>query len=325
MTSHRAAGSTHTELMKALSNISEIARLTSILPKRIRTSLARRTDRPFVEICLDVGRVPELRYLSVSGSELVYDVGLVTHADIEEISADLDFSSDNRAGLPGTLHRISAIRNRAGNIDGLTCRIGSEIPDILQGLDIYGPENLLFLGPPMSGKTSYLRSIAKELSQTRRVLIVDTSDEICGGAGVPHESVGSARRMSVSHRSMQHEVLIEAVQNHSPEVIIVDELGTVAEVEAARTIAERGVRLISTVHGTTLENLIANPSMNILVGGVDHVTIGDLGAVKRGGKKTVSERITQPVFDTVIELGSGRGIKVLTGVAKLVDCILRRR
>ena len=315
--------------MKALSNVSEIARLTSLLPKRIRTSLARRTDRPFVEICLDVGRVPELRYLGVSGSELVYDVGLVTNADIDEISADLDFSSDNRAGLSGTLHRISAIRNRAGKIYGLTCRIGSEIPDILQGLDskvVYGSENLLFLGEPMSGKTSFLRAIAKELSQTRRVLIVDTSDEICGGAGVPHESVGSARRMSVVHRSMQHEVLIEAVQNHSPQVIIVDELGTVAEVEAARTIAERGVRLISSVHGTTLENLVANPAMNILVGGVDHVTIGDLGAVKRGGKKTVLERIAEPVFDTVIELGSsGRGLKVLTGIGKRVDTILRHR
>lgn len=310
--------------------MAELARLTSLLPRRVSLALVHR-PRPFVEICMDVGRLPELRYLGVSGSEIMPETGLLTRDDIDGIARDLSFSSDNRAGLPGTLHRISAIRDRSGDITGLTCRIGTDIPGILKGIDsrvTSGPDSLLFLGPPLSGKTSYLRAMARELSRTKRVVIVDTSNEIGGAATTPHESIGSARRMMVTHRSLQHEALIEAVQNHSPECIIVDELGTAAEILAARTIAERGVRLISTAHGDTLENILANPTLRDLVGGVEHVTIGDVGAMKNGGRKTVAERRTEPTFQTIVELGgSGRrgGARVLDDISRRVDEILSKR
>jgi stage III sporulation protein SpoIIIAA len=236
-----------------------------------------------------------------------------------------EFDADNRAGLERTLHRISAIRNRRGYIVGLTCRVGRAVygtTDILKDL-IESGKSLLILGRPGVGKTTMLREAARILAENKRVVIVDTSNEIGGDGDVPHPAVGRARRMQVAKPSLQHEVMIEAVENHNPEVIIIDEIGRELEAEAARTIAERGVQLIGTAHGNTLENLLLNPTLADLVGGIESVTLSDEEARRRGTQKTVLERRSPPTFDVLIEIQTRDRLAVHPDVAAAVDALLR--
>jgi stage III sporulation protein SpoIIIAA len=236
-----------------------------------------------------------------------------------------DFDADNRAGLERTLHRISAIRNRRGDIVGLTCRVGRAVYgtiDILQDLIDEG-KSLLILGRPGVGKTTMLREAARILAESKRVVIVDTSNEIGGDGDVPHPAVGRARRMQVATPSLQHEVMIEAVENHNPEVIVIDEIGRQQEAEAARTIAERGVQLIGTAHGNTLENLLLNPTLSDLVGGIESVTLSDEEARRRGTQKTVLERRSPPTFDILVEIQTRDSIAVHLDVSAAVDALLR--
>ncbi|MEA3349759.1 MAG: R3H domain-containing nucleic acid-binding protein, partial [Chloroflexota bacterium] len=235
------------------------------------------------------------------------------------------FDDDNRAGLERTLHRIAAIRNRRGDIIGLTCRVGRAVygtTDILEDL-IDSGKSLLLLGRPGVGKTTILREAARILADSKRVVIVDTSNEIGGDGDVPHPAVGRARRMQVAKPSLQHEVMIEAVENHSPEVIIIDEIGRELEAIAARTIAERGVQLIGTAHGNTLENLLLNPTLSDLVGGIESVTLSDEEARRRGTQKTVLERRSAPTFDTLIEIQTRDRLAIHQDVADAVDTLLR--
>eukprot|EP00877_Chromochloris_zofingiensis_P012632 jgi/Chrzof1/7622/Cz02g30170.t1 len=258
-----------------------------------------------LQVVLDLGRRPEARFRG--GKAEYLRSAEVNRADLEAASAAVGvFGADNRAGIPGTLHRISAIRNRKGTVVGLTCRVGRAVSghvDLIQDI-LEEPKSTLFLGRPGVGKTTGIREIARVLSDVmrKRVVIVDTSNEIGGDGDVPHPAIGGARRMQVPDAARQHHVMIEAVENHMPEVVIVDEIGTEAEALACRTIAERGVTLIGTAHGLFLENLIKNPTLSDLVGGVQSVTLGDEEANRRGTQKSILERRGPPTFPIVIEM-----------------------
>jgi len=300
--------------------------LLSVLPPQIVEELTEinRTD-DLLEVILDVGRIPTARFID---EEVILAESEITFADIDMVVSRLgDFDADNRAGIARTLHRISAIRNRHGRIVGLTCRVGRAVYgtiDIIQDLVSAG-KSLLLLGRPGIGKTTMLREAARILADTRRVVIVDTSNEIAGDGDVPHPAIGRARRMQVAQPALQHEVMIEAVENHNPEVIVIDEIGRELEAAAARTIAERGVQLIGTAHGNSLENLLLNPTLSDLIGGIESVTLSDEEARRRGTQKTVLERRAAPTFDVLIEIQSRTQMAVHLDVSSSVDALLRGR
>jgi len=298
--------------------------LLSVLPPAIAQSVTEANDSDnLLEVILDLGRVPTARFLD---REVVLSRVEVSHTDIDYVVDRIgEFDADNRAGLERTLHRIAAIRNRRSHIVGLTCRVGRAVygtTDILKDL-IESGKSLLILGRPGVGKTTMLREAARILADSKRVVIVDTSNEIGGDGDVPHPAVGRARRMQVSMPSLQHEVMIEAVENHNPEVIVIDEIGRELEAAAARTIAERGVQLIGTAHGNTLENLLLNPTLSDLVGGIESVTLSDEEARRRGTQKTVLERRSAPTFDVLIEIQTRDRLAVHPDVAEAVDSLLR--
>jgi stage III sporulation protein SpoIIIAA len=302
----------------------DLQALLDVVPPTIAQAVIGANDSDnLLEIILDLGRVPTARFVD---HEVALSNVEVSHADIGYVVGRIgEFDSDNRAGLERTLHRISAIRNRRGHIVGLTCRVGRAVygtTDIIQDL-IESGQSLLILGRPGVGKTTQLREAARILAESRRVVIVDTSNEIGGDGDVPHPAVGRARRMQVATPSLQHEVMIEAVENHNPEVIVIDEIGRELEAEAARTIAERGVQLIGTAHGNTLENLLLNPTLSDLVGGIESVTLSDEEARRRGTQKTVLERRSPPTFDVLIEIQTRDRLAVHLDVAEAVDALLR--
>lgn len=302
----------------------DLQALLDVLPPRVAEAVVRVDDSDnLLEIILDLGRPPMARFVD---REVVLLEEEVTHEDIQTVVSRVgEFDADNRAGLERTLHRISAIRNRKGYIVGLTCRVGRAVYgtiDIIQDL-IESGKSILLLGRPGVGKTTMLREAARILAEKARVVIVDTSNEIGGDGDVPHPAVGKARRMQVPTPSLQHEVMIEAVENHNPEVIIIDEIGRELEAQAARTIAERGVQLVATAHGRTLENLLLNPTLSDLVGGVESVTLSDEEARRRGTQKTVLERRSPPTFDVLIEIQERNRLHVHADVAAAVDALLR--
>ncbi|HTP10734.1 MAG TPA: R3H domain-containing nucleic acid-binding protein [Anaerolineae bacterium] len=307
--------------------------LFDVLPPQVAEAVhAANQNEKLLEIVLDLGRKPEARY---TDRELILSDQEVTQGDIDLVVARIgEFDADNRAGMERTLHRISAIRNRRGHIVGLTCRVGRAVYgtiDIIEDI-IAGGKSILMLGRPGVGKTTMLREAARVLAEgsepgrpRRRVVIVDTSNEIGGDGDIPHPAVGRARRMQVRQPNLQHEVMIEAVENHNPEVIVIDEIGRELEAEAARTIAERGVQLIGTAHGNTLDNLLLNPTLSDLVGGIESVTLSDEEARRRGTQKTVLERRAPPTFDVLIEIQERERLIVHHDVAMSVDNLLRGR
>jgi stage III sporulation protein SpoIIIAA len=302
----------------------DLQALMEVLPKHIHHAvLAENDNNNLLEVILDLGRLPTARFID---REVVLSQTEVIPADIEAVTGRVgEFDTDNRAGLERTLHRISAIRNRRGHIVGLTCRVGRAVygtTDLIKDL-IESKKSLLLLGRPGVGKTTQLRETARILAETMRVVIVDTSNEIGGDGDVPHPAVGRARRMQVTTPALQHEVMIEAVENHNPEVIVIDEIGRELEAAAARTIAERGVQLIGTAHGNTLENLLLNPTLSDLVGGIESVTLSDEEARRRGTQKTVLERRSPPTFDVLIEIQTRDRLAIHYDVAEAVDALLR--
>jgi len=276
-----------------------------------------------LEIVMDLGRLPTARY--VDGERILRDTE-VTHEEIAQVVNGIgDFDDDNRAGIARTLHRISGIRNRHRQVVGLTCRVGRAVYgtiDIVEDIVTQG-HSILILGRPGVGKTTMLREMARILAESKRVIIVDTSNEIGGDGDIPHPAVGRARRMQVPSPAHQHETMIEAVENHNPEVIVIDEIGREREAEAARTINERGVQLIGTAHGNTLENLLLNPTLSDLVGGIESVTLSDEEARRRGTQKTVLERRAPPTFDVLIEMQDRQRLLVHSDVTTSVDAMLR--
>ena len=300
--------------------------MLSVLPEDIRAALQRVGQRDeLLEAILDLGRVPTARY---TGGEVVLRETEVTHEEIQYVVGRVgEFDADNRAGIARTLHRIAAIRNRKGDVVGLTCRVGRAVYGtiaIIQDI-IESGKSALLLGRPGVGKTTMLREAARVLAEKKRVVVVDTSNEIGGDGDIPHPAVGRARRMQVEMPSLQHEVMIEAVENHNPEVIVIDEIGRELEARAARTIAERGVQLIATAHGTTLDNLLLNPTLSDLVGGVESVTLSDEEARRRRTQKTILERRAPPTFDVLIEIQDRQRLLIHYSVAESVDAMLRGR
>lgn len=296
------------------------------LPVKIAQVLRQEENlHELIEVVLDLGREPEARY----PNHIKYlSEEAVTQAEIDHVVQHIgDFGGDNRAGIERTLHRISCIRNRKGKIIGLTCRVGRAVQgtiDIIRDL-VESGRSILAMGRPGVGKTTKLREIARILADDlhKRVVVIDTSNEIAGDGDIPHPAIGRARRMQVRTPSEQHAVMIEAVENHMPEVIIIDEISTSEEANAARTIAERGVQLIGTAHGNSIENLILNPALNDLVGGIEAVTLGDEEAKRRGTQKTVQERKSPPTFDIAIEIQDRYQLAIHLDVSEVVDQYLR--
>jgi stage III sporulation protein SpoIIIAA len=297
-----------------------------VLPQPVSEALRRinRSD-DLLEVILDMGRVPTARF--VDGEVILSDIEVGPDEIDHVVSRIGEFDGDNRAGIERTLHRISAIRNRHNHVVGLTCRVGRAVfgtIEIIEDLITTG-KSILLLGRPGVGKTTMLREAARILAEDKRVVIVDTSNEIAGDGDVPHPAIGKARRMQVMQPSLQHEVMIEAVENHNPEVIVIDEIGRELEAVAARTIAERGVQLIGTAHGNTLENLLLNPTLSDLVGGIESVTLSDEEARRRGTQKTVLERRAAPTFGVLIEIQDRERLAIQHDVATSVDAMLRGR
>ena len=304
----------------------DLEKLIENLPFFLQEHLNRHTCRDqLIEIILDLGRRPEARF--ISGPEYLSQK-IISWQDIDYMTKRVSkFSNENRAGIDRTLHRISCIRNRQFLINGLTCRVGravfgtiSVIRDLLES-----EQSILILGKPGVGKTTIIREIARVLADEmeKRVIIIDTSNEIAGDSDIPHSGIGRARCMQVAKTELQHQVMIEAVENHMPQVIIIDEIGTELEVLAARTIAEKGVQLVGTTHGNCLENLIKNPPLADLIGGIQYVTLSDDEAKRRGTQKSILERKAYPAFEIVIELNSSDIWTIHEDVKNSVDFFLR--
>jgi len=306
--------------------IDDLDVLLEALPPEIVAAIhALENRQALIEVVMDLGRRPEARYPEGEATLLEREVN---EADIAYVVDHIgSFGDDNRAGIERTLHRISAIRNRNGKIVGLTCRIGRAVYGTIEIIAdfVETGKSLLIMGRPGIGKTTMLREAARVLGDDldKRVVVVDTSNEIAGDGDIPHPAIGKARRMQVRTPSLQHEVMIEAVENHMPQVIVIDEIGTELEAQAARTIAERGVQLIGTAHGNTLDNLMLNPTLSDLIGGIQSVTLGDEEARRRRSQKSVLERKAPPTFDVVIEIQDRERVLVHGDVADTVDAMLR--
>jgi stage III sporulation protein SpoIIIAA len=310
--------------MTQLKITDDLDALLDVLPLDIRHAVEKANDSEnLLEIILDLGRVPTARFVD---HEINLRETEVTRAEIDYVDERTgEFDADNRAGIERTLHRISAIRNRRTAVVGLTLRVGRAVygtVDIIQDI-VESGKSVLILGRPGVGKTTLLREAARILAEQKRVVIVDTSNEIGGDGDVPHPAVGKARRMQVREPMLQHEVMIEAVENHNPEVIVIDEIGRELEALAARTIAERGVQLIGTAHGQTLDNLLLNPTLSDLVGGIEAVTLSDEEARRRGTQKTVLERRAPATFDVLIEIQTRERLAVHLDIMASVDALLR--
>lgn len=298
--------------------------LVMVLPEPLQVAVRALPAGEMLEVVLDLGRLPEAR---LTGRVARLSETPITRKDLEHVLGQVgSVGEDNRAGIERTLHRVSVIRNRQSRVVGLTLRVGRAIYGTIDMVkDLVGSGlNILLLGRPGVGKTTKLREVARVLADDlgKRVMVVDTSNEIGGDGDIPHPGIGGARRMQVSRPDRQHDVMIEAVENHMPEAIIVDEIGTSAEASAARTIAERGVQLVATAHGNTLENLVLNPTLSDLVGGVHVVTLSDEEARRRRTQKTVSERRAPPTFDVVVEMVDREEVVVHRDTAQAVDRLL---
>ncbi len=310
--------------MTQLKITDDLDALLGVLPKSIVDAVHKADDYDnLLEIILDLGRIPTARFVD---REIVLRDTEVTRTEIDYVDEHIgEFDADNRAGIERTLHRISAIRNRRTHIVGLTLRVGRAVygtVDIIQDI-VESGKSVLLLGRPAIGKTTLLREAARILAESKRVVIVDTSNEIGGDGDVPHPAVGKARRMQVREPMLQHEVMIEAVENHNPEVIVIDEIGRELEAAAARTIAERGVQLIGTAHGQTIDNLMLNPTLSDLIGGIEAVTLSDEEARRRGTQKTVLERRAPPTFDVLVEIQQRDRLAVHMDISASVDSLLR--
>ena len=303
----------------------DLETLLSTLPAAIRKAVGERgAEDSLLEIVLDLGRPPYARYLE---GEVVLRDSEVTNAELQLVVAGLgEFGADNRAGIPRTLHRIACIRNRQKGVVGLTMRVGRAVTGSVAVIEdfVKAGASILLLGRPGVGKTTILREAARVLAeQGKRVVIVDTSNEIGGDGDIPHSGIGRARRMQVERPELQHSVMVEAVENHMPEVIVIDEIGTELEAQAARTIAERGVQLVATAHGNTLANLMLNPTLVDLIGGIQTVTLSDEEARRRGTRKSVLERKAPPTFEALVEIQSFTRVAVHSDLDMTVDALLR--
>ena len=308
-------------------NVNEdLKKLIENLPIFLQEPLNQHSDKDqLIEIILDLGRRPEARF--INGPQYLSQK-IISWQDIDYTTKRISkFSNENRAGIERSLHRISCIRNRQFLINGLTCRVGRAVFGIISVIRdlLESQKSILILGKPGVGKTTIIREVARVLADEmeKRVIIIDTANEIAGDSDIPHSGIGRARRMQVAKTEFQHQVMIEAVENHMPQAIIVDEIGTELEVLAARTIAEKGVQLVGTTHGNCLENLIKNPTLVDLIGGIQYVTLSDEEAKRRGTQKSILERKAYSAFEIIIEINHKNSWTIHEDVNKSVDLFLR--
>ena len=304
----------------------DLNKLIKNLPIFLRKKLENHPQKNFlIEVIVDLGRRPEARFVNYNE---YLSQKLISWQDLDFITKRIgNFSNDNRAGIQQTLHRISCIRNRQFIINGLTCRIGRTLFGTINGIrDLLElQKSILILGKPGVGKTTAIREISRILSEekNKRVIIIDTSNEIAGDNDIPHVGIGKARIMQVAKSEWQHQVMIEAIENHMPEVIIIDEIGTELEALAARTISERGVQLIGTAHGNSLESVIKNPLLTDLIGGIQYVTLSDEEAKRRSTQKSILERKAYPAFQLGVEINSQNNWSIHQNIEESVDLILQ--
>ncbi len=309
--------------MIGYNNKDSIATLFDIFPAKIVKLLQNIDNEKLIEVICDIDRPLIARYLDGSEIELAYTI---TAKDLQAISTNrllTAFTANNRCGIDKTLHRIACIRGKDGqSILGLTIRIGRILtPQIDLIADIIDTgESVLFLGKPAAGKTTKLRECADYLSTEggKRVIIIDSCNEIGGEGNVPHFAVGRARRMPIPQGKKQYEIMLEAVESHNPQVLIIDEISTREEAMACKTIGERGIQLLASAHGERIENLIKNPAINTIIGGAASVTVGDKEASKTGNK-VVLKREFMPVFSHIIELTSYKEVQIHSNLEKAVD------
>jgi len=298
----------------------DLKRLLVILPPRIREALARAT-RPggeIVELALDLGRPLVARF---NAGHVIIDPLPFSQPELEAIVGQVGtFRRNNRAGIDGTLHRISLIRDRFRTPVGLTIRIGRHLTGVAEGIrDVLLEErqSLLLVGSPGVGKTTLLRDCARLLSERLgpAVVVVDSHNEIGGDGKIPHPAIGAARRLQVPDGCDQHEIMREAVRNHYPEVVIIDEVTTRQEADVARTIARRGVRLIATAHGETLADVVHNPELCWLVGGAIETVL------HAGAASTPCQRAEPPTMEMAVELTRDRTLALYRRVNQAVDAV----
>lgn len=305
----------------------ETLHLLSLLPPTLRAAV---TAHPVFdpagveELFVHVGQEVEVR----GSGGWVIQLPPPSAAELQHMMKQIGrFGSDGRACVANTAHRASVWRGRHGEPLGVTLRVGRYVPGAARALlPLAQRGSLLILSKAGMGKTTLLRDLAAALAQgpdMPRVTVVDTSNEIGGDGPIPLPYLGRCRRIQVASREAQSQVMTEVLQNHTPDYVIVDEIATVAEAEAAWSISQRGVHLIGTCHGEHLEGLLQNRALNMLVGGTAQAFLSnEERRLRNKTRKSVLERPFSSPFPFVVELHERNRGHLYVDVNKAVDLIL---
>ncbi|EPY22109.1 R3H domain-containing protein [Strigomonas culicis] len=304
----------------------ETQHLLSLLPAALREALVQHPDfalSTVEEFFVHVGQDVEVR-----GDDWVVRLPPPSLDDLHQLLARVGrFGADGRGCVPGTAHRVSVWRGRRGESLGVTLRVGRYVPNAAKALlPLALQGSVLILSKAGKGKTTLLRDLSSSLAHEAsmpRVTVVDTSNEIGGDGPLPMAFLGRCRRLQVARREDQGRSMIEVIQNHSPEFLVVDELANAEEADAAWSIAQRGVNLVGTCHGERLADLLQNRALNLLVGGAAHAFLSnEERRLRNKTKKTILERPHVSPFDFVVELHTRSKGHLYHDVNRAVDLLL---